>query len=38
MGQPAVHFEVIARDGEKLRGCYSQLFGWEIDADRHERT
>lgn len=33
MGQPVVHFEVIARDGEKLRGYYSGLFGWEIDAD-----
>jgi predicted enzyme related to lactoylglutathione lyase len=33
MGQPVVHFEVIGRDGEKLRGYYSQLFGWEIDAD-----
>ncbi|MDX6720704.1 MAG: uncharacterized protein QOJ63_2958 [Solirubrobacteraceae bacterium] len=33
MGQPVVHFEVIGRDGEKLRGYYSELFGWEIDAD-----
>jgi uncharacterized protein len=33
MGQPVVHFEVIARDGEKLRGYYADLFGWEIDAD-----
>ncbi|MBA2566778.1 MAG: VOC family protein [Thermoleophilaceae bacterium] len=32
MGQPVVHFEVIGRDGEKLRGYYSELFGWEIDA------
>ncbi|MDQ6817294.1 MAG: VOC family protein [Actinomycetota bacterium] len=32
MGQPVVHFEVIGRDGEKLRAYYSQLFGWEIDA------
>ena len=33
MGQPVVHFEVIGKDGEKLRGYYSELFGWKIDAD-----
>jgi uncharacterized protein len=33
MGQPVVHFEVIGKDGEKLRSYYSELFGWEIDAD-----
>ena len=33
MGQPVVHFEVIGRDGEKLRSYYSDLFGWEIDAN-----
>jgi predicted enzyme related to lactoylglutathione lyase len=33
MGQPVVHFEVIGEDGEKLRGYYSDLFGWEINAD-----
>jgi uncharacterized protein len=33
MGQPVVHFEIIGQDGEKLRGYYSDLFGWEIDAD-----
>lgn len=33
MGQPVVHFEVIGKDGEKLRGYYSELFGWDIDAD-----
>jgi len=32
MGQPVVHFEVIGRDGEKLREYFSSLFGWEIDA------
>jgi predicted enzyme related to lactoylglutathione lyase len=30
MGQPVVHFEVIGKDGEKLRGYYSKLFGWEF--------
>ena len=33
MGQPVVHFEVIGKDGEQLRGYYSELFGWEIDAN-----
>jgi uncharacterized protein len=33
VGQPVVHFEVIGQDGEKLRGYYSELFGWDIDAD-----
>jgi uncharacterized protein len=33
MGQAVVHFEVIGKDGEKLRGFYSDLFGWEINAD-----
>ena len=33
MGQPVVHFEVIGKDGEKLRDYYSELFGWEIDTD-----
>jgi predicted enzyme related to lactoylglutathione lyase len=33
MGQPVVHFEVIGKDGEKLRSYYSELFGWDIDAD-----
>ena len=32
MGQAVVHFEVIGKDGEKLRDYYSQLFDWEIDA------
>jgi uncharacterized protein len=32
MGQPVVHFEIIGKDGERLRDYYSRLFGWEIDA------
>jgi len=31
MGQPVVHFEIIGKDPEKLRGYYSDLFGWEFD-------
>jgi predicted enzyme related to lactoylglutathione lyase len=33
MGQPVVHFEIVARDPERLRSYYSDLFGWKIDAD-----
>jgi uncharacterized protein len=33
MGQPVVHFEVIGRDAEKLHSYYSELFGWEVNAD-----
>jgi predicted enzyme related to lactoylglutathione lyase len=33
MGQPVVHFEVIGKDGGKLRSYYSELFGWTPDAD-----
>ena len=30
MGQPVIHFEVIGKDGDKLRDYYSQLFGWDF--------
>jgi uncharacterized protein len=33
MGQPVVHFEIIGKDPDRLRSYYSELFGWEIDAD-----
>jgi predicted enzyme related to lactoylglutathione lyase len=33
MGQPVVHFEVIGTDGDRLKGYYSDLFGWQIDSD-----
>ncbi len=33
MGQPVVHFEVIGKDADKLQSYYSELFGWEIDAN-----
>jgi predicted enzyme related to lactoylglutathione lyase len=32
MGQPVVHFEIMALDADEARAYYSQLFGWEIDA------
>jgi len=33
MGQAVVHFEVMGKDGDKLRSFYSDLFDWKIDAD-----
>ena len=33
MGQPVVHFEVVGKDGAKLQQYYSDLFGWEVDAN-----
>ena len=33
MGQPVVHFEVVGKDGKALQSYYSELFGWEINAD-----
>ena len=37
MGQPVVHFEVVGKDAEKLNSYYSELFGWEIDANNDMR-
>src|SRR3990170_2929517 len=33
MGQPVVHFEIVGKDAERLQSYYSELFGWEIDAN-----
>ncbi|MDX6486747.1 MAG: uncharacterized protein QOF43_1900 [Gaiellaceae bacterium] len=33
MGQPVVHFEVIGKDGDKLRSYYGELFDWKFDTD-----
>jgi predicted enzyme related to lactoylglutathione lyase len=32
MGQPVVHFEIVARDAGRIQSYYSELFGWEIDS------
>jgi uncharacterized protein len=32
MGQPVIHFEVVGKDGDKLKSYYSEMFGWEIDS------
>ena len=31
MKNPVVWFEVVGKDGEKLRRFYTELFGWKID-------
>ena len=31
LGRPVVHFEIIGRDGERLRAYYGALFGWRFD-------
>jgi uncharacterized protein len=31
MGNPVVHFEVIGKDGDKLRSFYGELFDWQFD-------
>lgn len=36
MANPVVWFEVLGKDGEKLRRFYSDLFGWQIDASGGE--
>ncbi len=33
MGQPVVHFEIIGGDPAEQQAYYSELFGWEINAD-----
>jgi uncharacterized protein len=33
MGAPVVHFEIVAKDGDRLKEYYSQLFGWTIDSN-----
>lgn len=32
MGAPVVHFEIISRNGDQLKGFYAELFGWEINS------
>ena len=31
MGNPVVHFEIIATDPEKASSFYSELFGWKLN-------
>ena len=31
MADPVVHFEIIGKNPERLRGYFGELFGWEFD-------
>jgi uncharacterized protein len=33
MGQPVVHFEVVGKDGDKLKSYYAEMFDWQINDD-----
>jgi predicted enzyme related to lactoylglutathione lyase len=33
MSNPIVHLEVTGQDGAKLQSFFSDLFGWELNAD-----
>src|SRR5947209_2982963 len=33
MANPIVHFEIMGADGKQTQKFYSNLFGWNVDAD-----
>ena len=33
MANPVVHWEIMARDGARQQAFYSELFGWQVNAD-----
>lgn len=33
MAQPVVHFEVVGKDGDKLKRYYAEMFDWEVNDD-----
>ena len=33
MANPIVHFEIAAKDAERVRAFYASVFGWPINAD-----
>ncbi|MDE2765593.1 MAG: VOC family protein [Chloroflexota bacterium] len=33
MANPIVHFEIAAKDAERVRAFYASVFGWPISAD-----
>jgi uncharacterized protein len=33
MGQPVVHWEITARNANRLEGFYSDLFDWSVNGD-----
>ncbi|MBM4166152.1 MAG: VOC family protein [Ignavibacteria bacterium] len=30
---PVTHFEILGKDGERLKDFYKKLFGWDINSD-----
>lgn len=33
MASPVVHFEIMGKDGEKLKDFYKNVFDWKIESD-----
>ena len=33
MGNGVVHFEIMSKDGKRMRDFYSSIFGWAVDAN-----
>jgi predicted enzyme related to lactoylglutathione lyase len=33
MAQPVVHFEVVGKDGDKLKSYYAEMFEWDVKDD-----
>jgi uncharacterized protein len=33
MGQPVAFFEIVSPDAERARKFYTELFGWQAEAD-----
>jgi uncharacterized protein len=33
MSAPVVHFEILGKDGEKMKSFYKEVFSWEIDSN-----
>src|SRR4029077_21152113 len=33
MGAPVVHFEVVGKDGDRLKSYYAEMFDWEVKDD-----
>jgi uncharacterized protein len=36
MSSPVVHLEVTGQDGAKLQSFFSDLFGWQLDANNEQ--
>ena len=36
MSTPVVHLEVTGQDGQKLQAFFSDVFGWQLDANNEQ--